>query len=60
MSATVACATCGRIHPIDQSELTFGLPDVVFGDALLESYKRAGRFGSAEALRRLAHVVFSA
>jgi len=30
MSSTVACTTCGRIHPIDQSELTFGLPDVVF------------------------------
>ena len=29
-------------------------------DAQLDSYKQAGRFGSSEALQRLAHVAFSA
>jgi hypothetical protein len=30
MSGNIACVTCGRFHPMTQSELTFGLPDVVF------------------------------
>lgn len=30
MSDAIACVTCGGIHAINQSELTFGLPDVVF------------------------------
>jgi hypothetical protein len=30
MTDQVVCATCGRAHPISDSELAFGLPDVVF------------------------------
>jgi hypothetical protein len=30
MTDEVVCTTCGRTHPISDSELTFGLPDVVF------------------------------
>lgn len=30
MTDEVECATCGKIHPLDQSELTFKLPDEVF------------------------------
>lgn len=31
MTGQVECVTCGRVHPIDESELTFKLPDEVFG-----------------------------
>lgn len=31
MTSQVACATCGQVHPLDKSELTFKLPDEVFG-----------------------------
>jgi hypothetical protein len=30
MTDEIICATCGRSHPVEDSELTFGLPDVVF------------------------------
>lgn len=30
MIEEVACATCGSIHPVSESELTFRLPDEVF------------------------------
>jgi hypothetical protein len=27
---TVACATCGKVHPVRESELIYGLPDEIF------------------------------
>ena len=30
MTDEIICTTCGRTHPIEDGELTFGLPDVVF------------------------------
>lgn len=30
MTDEIICATCGRAHPVTESELAFGLPDVVF------------------------------
>jgi len=30
MTDEIICATCGRTHPVTESELAFGLPDVVF------------------------------
>jgi hypothetical protein len=31
LTTQVECVTCGRVHPLDESELTFKLPDEVFG-----------------------------
>ena len=40
MNGTVECATCGKVHPLNESELTFKLPDVIFA---LSSEERAAR-----------------
>jgi hypothetical protein len=29
MTETVACSVCGKVHPIDDIELVFELPDVI-------------------------------
>jgi hypothetical protein len=39
MNKQVACATCGKTHPVSDSELTFGLPDEIF--ALPEEEREA-------------------
>jgi hypothetical protein len=30
MTETVACSVCGKVHPIDDIELVFELPDVIY------------------------------
>src|ERR1700737_4216874 len=31
MTETVTCSACGKVHPIEDSELVFHLPDVIHG-----------------------------
>lgn len=39
MSPEIKCSTCGKVHSLSESELTFSLPDVVF--ALSEKEREA-------------------
>ena len=36
----VACSVCGKIHPVEDSELTFELPDIIYGLSQDERDKR--------------------
>jgi hypothetical protein len=38
MTETATCSVCGKVHPIEDSELVFGLPDVIY--ALAEDERK--------------------
>jgi hypothetical protein len=40
MSETVTCSVCGKVHAIEDSELTFELPDIIYALAQDEREKR--------------------